>query len=1068
MTPGRLRALLSDLVPAIRQARVAFVVLALGVTVSFAAWYVTARWVDGQTARKFQTTVDQAVETVDRRAQDNINILLGIKGLFASSRLIERDEFQSYLSEIEIERRFPGLRLISYAPLVPRARKAEFEESVRQDKSVNALGYPDFTIKPPGDRDEYLVVNYMEPMLGNQRAFGFDLYSEATRRADLDRLRDGGHPLASPPLRLVTDPQRMTAFALRVPIYHRGMPVKTVEQRRTAFEGVVTAVIHVDDLMRSVLGMQLDSQFDVVVHDAGVSGTPEQQGPLRKESLLFDSRPAEGADRGVEREATVEIAGRRWHLSFSPKAESLSRSERALSPVVLAGGFLTSLLLFWLIATLTVSRVRALRLAEQATAVRGAESLREQLSFIQQLIETVPQPIFFKAADGRYLGVNRAWEKFFGIPREQFIGKSVFELYPDNEALAQMHHARDLDLFNRPGSQSYEAAIVAADGKTHHTIYNKATFNKADGSVAGLIGTITDVSELKHAEGALRESEARFRSLSTLSSDWYWEQDAEYRFVDMTNEIDRMTGVSAQSHIGKRRWDLAAPNMTEKDWEAHRAVVEAHQPFHDLELCRVAEDGSMHWVRISGEPIVDRDGVFRGYRGVGKNITGEKRVQERIQHMAQHDALTDLPNRSLLYDRVGQLVTQARRNPHVFALLFIDLDRFKNVNDSLGHQVGDRLLQSVSQRLLTCIRESDTVARIGGDEFVVLLSGLGEARDAATVAQKIQELLSQPFRFEGHDLHVTPSVGICTYPQDGADVETLMRNADTAMYHAKEMGRNNYQFFTPEMNAAAHRRLALENDLRRALERSEFILHYQPQIDLRTGDIIGFEALARWRHPERGMVPPGEFIPVAEETGMINPLGEWVLNHACVQAAEWLRAGHPPLQVAVNLSAHQFRREGVAATVARVLKESGLPAARLELEITESAIIHQPEQAIVTFNELSDMGVQLSIDDFGTGYSSLSYLKRFPIDKLKIDQSFVRDIHTDPDDAAIVTAIIAMAHSLGLEVIAEGVETADQLAFLKTLGCDKAQGYYFSRPLPAQEYEDLLRDWHAPARAATA
>jgi diguanylate cyclase (GGDEF)-like protein/PAS domain S-box-containing protein len=1066
MAPSPLRALLSDLIPAVRRARAAFVVLALGVTVSFAAWYVTARWVDGQTARKFQTTVDQAVETLDRRARDNINILLGIKGLFASSRLIERDEFQSYLAEVEIERRIPGLRLVSYAPLVPRARKARFEESVRRDKTVNPLGYPDFAIKPPGDRNEYLVVNYMEPMLGNQRAFGFDLYSEATRRADLDRLRDDGHPLASPPLRLVSDPQRLTAFALRVPIYHRGMPVKTVEQRRVAFEGVVVAVIHVDDLMRSVLGMQLDGQFDVVVHDAGVSGTPEMPGPLPKEDLLFDSRPTEGADRGVKRDATVEIAGRRWHLSFSPKPETFSRSERALSPVVLGGGLLTSFLLFWLIATLTVSRARALRLAEQATAVRGAELLREQLNFIQQLIETVPQPIFFKAVDGRYLGVNRAWEKFFGIQRDQFIGKSVFELYPHNEELAHMHHARDQALFSHPGSQSYEAAIAAADGKTHHTIYNKATFNKADGSVAGLIGTITDVSELKHAEGALRESEARFRSLSTLSSDWYWEQDAEYRFVDMTNEIDRMTGVSAQSHIGKRRWDLAAPNMTEKDWAAHRAVVEAHQPFHDLELCRVAEDGTMHWVRISGEPIVDRDGVFKGYRGVGKNITGEKRVQERIQHMAQHDALTDLPNRSLLYDRVGQLVTQGRRNPHVFALLFIDLDRFKNVNDSLGHQVGDRLLQSVSERLLTCIRESDTVARIGGDEFVVLLAGLSEAKDAGTVAEKLQELLSQPFRFEGHDLHVTPSVGICTYPQDGADVETLMRNADTAMYHAKEMGRNNYQFFTPDMNAAAQRRLALENDLRRALERSEFILHYQPQIDLVTGDIIGFEALVRWRHPERAMVPPGEFIPVAEETGMINPLGEWVLHHTCVQAAEWLRAGHPPLQVAVNLSAHQFRREGVAATVARVLKESGLPAARLELEITESAIIHQPEQAIVTFNELSGMGVQLSIDDFGTGYSSLSYLKRFPIDKLKIDQSFVRDIHTDPDDAAIVTAIIAMAHSLGLEVIAEGVETAEQLAFLRTLGCDKAQGYYFSRPLPVHEFAALLLEWRAPARAA--
>jgi diguanylate cyclase (GGDEF)-like protein len=436
--------------------------------------------------------------------------------------------------------------------------------------------------------------------------------------------------------------------------------------------------------------------------------------------------------------------------------------------------------------------------------------------------------------------------------------------------------------------------------------------------------------------------------------------------------------------------------------------------------------------------------------------------------MAHHDALTDLPNRVLLYDRIGRQMAQTRRNQRVMALLFIDLDRFKNVNDSLGHQAGDRLLQAVARRLIGCVRDADTVARLGGDEFVVVLSEINSPEDAANVAQKVLEALSQPFRIADQDLHITPSVGICTFPRDGEDVETLMRNADIAMYHAKEMGRNNYQFFTAEMNATAHQRLALENDLRRALERSEFILHYQPQLDLKTGEIVGFEALVRWRHPDRGMVPPSQFIPVAEDTGLISRLGEWVLQQACAQAAEWQKAGYAHLQVAVNLSAQQFRREDIAETVARALEHTGLPAARLELEITESVMIQQPEQAVVKFGQLNAMDVQLSIDDFGTGYSSLSYLKRFPIDKLKIDQSFVRDISTDPDDAAIVTAIIAMAHSLGLEVIAEGVETAEQLAFLKVLGCDKAQGYYFSRPVPAQEFLNLLRGWTAGPRVATA
>jgi diguanylate cyclase (GGDEF)-like protein/PAS domain S-box-containing protein len=1073
MAAGRLTTLLSGFIPEFRQARAALFVLGLGLALSYAAWHFTNQWVVGDAARKFQHETEQAVDAVGRRFQDNINLLLGLKGLFDASDQVDRDEFQRYLAGLKFSQRYPGIRWVAFARRVTLSQKAAFEVSVRRDTSVDPRGYPDFAVKPPGDRDEYVVVTYLEPLAGNERAFGLDVLFEPGRRAEYERVRDRGEPTATGPTELVADPEHHVSLLLRVPIYRRDMPVTDAAQRRAAFFGVVTAVIRVNDLMRSLLGLQFDANFDLVIHDLDGSEAADRPAPS-KASLVFDSRRSRGeapeqADAGqrMKKVAMLEVAGRKWQLSFTSPTAAYGL-QRLLPSMVLLGGIVTSLLLSWLIGTLTVSRARALRLVEQATAVRTAEGLREQLSFIQQLIETVPQPIFFKAADGRYLGVNRAWEAFFGISRDQFIGKTVFELYPNDQELARRHHARDQELFNRPGSQSYEAAIVAADGKVHHTIYNKATFNKADGAVAGLIGTITDISELKDAEAALRESEARFRSLTTLSSDWYWEQDAEYRFVDMTSNIDRTTGVSALAHIGKRHWELVVPNMTEADWAAHRAVVEAHRPFHNLELCGAAEDGSTHWASISGEPIFDRDGQFKGYRGIGKDITEQKRADDRIRHMAHYDALTGLPNRVLLYDRIAQLVAQAKRNDRVLALLFIDLDRFKNVNDSLGHQVGDRLLQAVAGRLKGCIRDMDTVARLGGDEFVVVLSDLNEPEDAGHVAQKVLESLAVRFRVETHDLHITPSVGICTYPHDGEGVETLMRSADTAMYHAKETGRNNYQFFTAAMNAAAQHRLALENDLRRALERSELSLHYQPQLDLKTEDIIGFEALVRWRHPERGMIPPAQFIPVAEETGLIDRLGEWVLQEACAQAAEWRKAGYSNLQVAVNVSARQFRRADMAGTVARVLKETGVPAARLELEITESVIIQQAEQAIVIFRDLNDMAVQLSIDDFGTGYSSLSYLKRFPIDKLKIDQAFVRDISTDPDDAAIVTAIIAMAHSLGLEVIAEGVETAEQLAFLKLLGCDKAQGYYFSKPIPAQEFASLLRSWHAQPRAVTA
>jgi diguanylate cyclase (GGDEF)-like protein len=424
--------------------------------------------------------------------------------------------------------------------------------------------------------------------------------------------------------------------------------------------------------------------------------------------------------------------------------------------------------------------------------------------------------------------------------------------------------------------------------------------------------------------------------------------------------------------------------------------------------------------------------------------------------MAHHDALTGLPNRVLLYDRMDQLVHRALRGIGRFSLLFIDLDRFKNVNDTLGHKVGDRLLRVVAQRISGCVREGDTVARIGGDEFVVLLTDSDSPRTVAHVAQKVLDSLARPFDLDGYELYITPSIGICVYPDDGEDAQTLMSNADAAMYHAKDTGRNNFQFFTRQMSIAAHHRLALENELRHAVDRNELVLYYQPQIDLRTGEIVGFEALLRWNHPERGMVLPSVFIPIAEETGLINRIGEWVMSRACEQAHAWQETGHPGLQVSVNCSAQQFRRDEYVGTIEATMHANDLPASCLELEITESVIMQHTEQVLVRLKRLHDMGVQLSLDDFGTGYSSLSYLKRFPIQKLKIDQTFVRDITTDPDDAAIVTAIVAMAHSLGLVVMAEGVETRQQLAFLKALKCDQAQGYYFSPPVPAAEFEALL------------
>jgi diguanylate cyclase (GGDEF)-like protein len=440
-----------------------------------------------------------------------------------------------------------------------------------------------------------------------------------------------------------------------------------------------------------------------------------------------------------------------------------------------------------------------------------------------------------------------------------------------------------------------------------------------------------------------------------------------------------------------------------------------------------------------------------------RDVTDRKVIQQRIQHLAYHDNLTGLPNRSLLQDRLAHSIARAERSNRKVAVLFIDLDNFKNINDTLGHDVGDELLRQVSRKLSECVRLEDTIARQGGDEFIVLLDSLEDGRGASIVAQKILNSLRQPFVLSGTEQHVSGSVGIALYPEDGRDAQTLMKNADTAMFHGKGLGKNTYQYFTAQMNIAVKRRMTLESALRRAVMQKDFVLNYQPQINLETGEIIAVEALVRWKTEDSGTVMPGDFIPLAEETGLINEIGEWVLREGCRQAKEWQSMGLTQRRMAINLSARQFSDRGFLDMVTRVLAETGLEPECLELEITESQVMRQTEGMIMLLNKLSEMGVQLAIDDFGTGYSSLSYLKRLPIQKLKIDQSFVRDITVDPNDTAIVVAIINMARSLDLETIAEGVETAGQLALLRSKGCRVGQGFYFSAPVRAEVLYPMLK-----------
>jgi diguanylate cyclase (GGDEF)-like protein/PAS domain S-box-containing protein len=693
----------------------------------------------------------------------------------------------------------------------------------------------------------------------------------------------------------------------------------------------------------------------------------------------------------------------------------------------------------------------------------GALQSHSRIELLAMAIEQSPFGIVVTDTLGRVEYCNTSFTAMSGYTLAEMAGAPPFHWSPAENSDAIY---RSLLSAQHLGERwQVDALNRRKDGSVYWERQVASTLRDADGKNTHLIVVKEDITAIKDQHQAAEQSLLLHEQALASSSNGIMitrSDENDHSIVYVNPAFERITGYSAEEVIGMEGRFLVRDDLAQPDLEKIRDALREKREGEAI-LRNYRKDGTLFWNELHIAPVRDLTGAATThFVSVINDVSERVHYQQALEHQANHDSLTGLANRNLLNDRIDQAIAWAKRNGLVIGVMLLDLDHFKLINDGSGHLAGDALLKEVAKRLSNCVRETDTVARLGGDEFVIVLTDLPQAGDVDQVAEKIQSALARPVELVGRDVFVTASIGISMYPRDGDHGEILLRYADIAMYRVKEHGRNSVRQFVPEMGSSAISRLDMEGALRRGLERGEFLLHYQPKIDLSTHRIVGVEALVRWQHPQIGLVHPVEFIRLAEETGLILPLGEWVLAEACRQQVAWRALGLPPLKIAVNMSARQFRQDDLAQRISTIFAQIGADPTGVILELTESMVMHDVDSALSALRALKGLGLSLSLDDFGTGYSSLSYLRRFPIDELKIDRSFINDIHENSDDAAIAGAIVAMARSLGLSVVAEGVEKLEQATALESMGCNQVQGYYFSRPLAGPACTARLQEQLGP------
>ncbi|RDU97590.1 EAL domain-containing protein [Trinickia dinghuensis] len=1096
-------------------------VLALALSVTLTVYSICGQFVEREARLRFDNDSRSVEQQIAVRVRLYTDVLVTMRALFGEDADVTRTEFRDFVVGLDLPGRYPGFQTLNYAAYVRASDVRSFVAAQRKDLALQQAGI-DFSIRPPGLRPGYDVLTYLEPLASNRESVGIDLDALPVRRAAMEKLRDTGEPLSSGRLILDDRGARFVGLAMRMPVYRKGMPTTNVEERRRAYVGTVGAGIRVNDMMDALLSAETLRVIKFKIYDAGSIGAPAQ--PLSNASLLYDSvngaamahpgsatgvarvsmraaaavvraspRAARSAKPSMlQRRAEQPFAGRRWVIVFSANMSALSGTQRVLPDVAFVAGLMISALLSGLAYALSSSRSRALKLAGAITYdLRESEAACAEAQRIAHLGDWLVN------VDDGGAHVSKEMGRLIGSRQPAQTVKALLRTIdqPDRRMLIEQARRtmKTRDAFE------LECRYRSRRGRRGWLRLIGHAYGPADARV--LRGTALEITKQKSIERARDLEHAFTLYLATAGNEF---DVCRHLIESIVQGMDWDGGAFRPTPAGTKQLLCATSTAADGEFEtwllAHgpNAIVEDDAPAAprwSVTGRGAARVGYESWLADAGVATTFSFALRLGsvVVGVAEFYSRERRhaepqalvmarsivsqmshflqrrqAEDNLHFLATHDALTGLPNRLMFREHLDELLARARADATALHVLFIDLDRFKDVNDSLGHNVGDLLLRAVVARLHDALAEADMIARLGGDEFVVLVK---QQSDGVTVVietiDAIQAALAQPFVIGGSQLQVSASIGVSSFPGDGDDAQTLLKHADMAMYGAKQRGKNTYQMYVRQMSMSLHRRVEMEAQLRHAVENNEFTLVYQPRIDLRTNHCTGVEALLRWNNPALGAVSPGEFIPVAEETGAIVPIGAWVLHEACRQAAEWRERGLASIHVAVNLSARQFADPHLHDSILDALSDARLSGEYLELELTESMVMRHPEQAVRWLTAIKRTGVRLSIDDFGTGYSSLAYLNRFPIDTVKIDRSFIRNVPDSHSDTQITSAVIALGHSLGLAVIAEGAETQKQIDFLRHEGCDEVQGYFFSRPIPAADVEGFLGRATEPGLAST-